>query len=120
MNPSRIQQLRNLGDALAEYVNGENDRRFFNSFLLARRYDDLRSAIIRVSLARLKRDQAPLIAFDPYIEAFEQGEDLPYSDWRLARDLTLIRMIERLHHLGWLQSHREEIPEPEALDEAST
>ncbi|MDI6716649.1 MAG: type I-B CRISPR-associated protein Cas8b1/Cst1 [Actinomycetota bacterium] len=119
MNESRIQHLRQIGDILAEYISSENDRRFFHTFLTARRYDDLRAALIRVSVGRLKRGQSPLITFEPYIEAFEQGEDLPYSDWRLARDLVLIRMIERLYQLGWIQANKDELPEPEIVEELS-
>lgn len=119
MNPNRIEQIRKLGDTLAEYVSSENERRFFQSFLMARRYDNLRALLIRASVARIKQGQPPLIAFDPYTEVFEEGEDLPYTDWRLARDLVLIRMIEQLHQLGWLQAHAEEIPES-AMEEETT
>ncbi len=119
MNPNRIEQIRRLGDTLAAYVSGENERRFFQSFLMARRYDDLRALLIRASVARIKGGQAPLVAFDPYIEVFEEGTDLPYTDWRLARDLVLIRMIEQLHHLGWLQTHAEEIVEPTEEEESN-
>ena len=113
MEQRRIEQIRDLGDTLAEYVYHENDRRFFQTFLTVRRYDNLREALIRVSVARIKKGQPPLVTFDPYIEIFEQGVDLPDANWRLIRDLTLIRMIERLYQLGWIQAHAEELPEPE-------
>ncbi len=117
MEQNRIQEIRNLGDKLAEYVNSEYDKRFFHSVLTARRYDDLRAALIRVSIAQMKRGLPPVVTFDPYVEVFEQGEELPYSDWRLVRDLLLIRMIERLHELGWIQTHVGELPEPEVVPE---
>jgi len=120
MNQSRIQQIRELGDSLAKYVATENDRRFFHTFLTARRYDDLRAVLIRTSVAQIKRGQPPIIAFDPYIGIFEEGEDLPYSDWRLARDLVLIRMIEQLHEIGWIQTHAKELPEPEVAEDEGT
>jgi CRISPR-associated protein Cst1 len=63
----------------------------------------------------MKRGKAPVITFDPFIDIFEVGEDLPYNDWRLARDLVLIRMIEKLHELGWIQANIEELPEPETV-----
>ncbi|MDH7578368.1 MAG: type I-B CRISPR-associated protein Cas8b1/Cst1 [Bacillota bacterium] len=113
MDLARIQQIRDLGDALAGYVYHENDRRFFHTFLTARRYDILREALIRVSVARIKKGQPPLVTFDPYIEIFEHGRELPDANWRLARDLVLIRMIERLYQLGWIQAHAAELPEPE-------
>ncbi len=112
MDRERIERIRRLGDELAEYVSAENDRRFFHAFLTAQRYDILRAVLIRTSIARLKRSQSPLVAFDDYISIFEEGEDLPYSDWRLARDLVLIRMVEQLYNKGWIQKHTDELPEP--------
>jgi len=119
MNPNRIDQIRKLGDALAEYVSGENDRRFFQSFLMVSKYGPMRALLIRASVARIKQGRPPLVAFDPYMEVFEEGEDLPNADWRLARDLVLIRMIEQLYQLGWLQAHAEEIPEPTVEEETT-
>lgn len=117
MERQRVQRIRQLGDTLAEYVHGENDRRFFRSFATARYPDQVRAALIRASIARVKKGTSPLVAFETYIDVFEEGEDLPRFDWRLARDLVLIRMVERLYDLGWLQSHAEELPEPEDNDD---
>jgi CRISPR-associated protein Cst1 len=113
MDAKRVQQIRELGDTLAEYVHRENDRRFFQAFYTARNYNNLREALIRVSVARIKKGQPPLIDFDPYIEIFEHGENLPDVNWRLIRDLVLIRVIERLYELGWIQEYAKEMPEPE-------
>lgn len=111
MNKERIEQIRRLGDALADYVNTENDRRFFHAFLTAQRYETLRAILLRASIARLKQNQAPLVTFDDYIAIFEEGEDLPHSDWRLAKDLVLIRMVEQLYQKEWIQKHAAELPE---------
>lgn len=111
MERERIERIRALGDALAEYVQGENDRHFFRNFMTAQRADHLRATLIRASVARMRKGRPPLVAFDPYIEVFEVGEDLPRFDWKLARDLVLIRMVERLYALGWIQSHAQELPE---------
>lgn len=111
MERERIERIRAMGDALAEYVHGENDRHFFRNFMTAQRADHLRSTLIRANVARMKKGQSPLVAFDPYIEVFEMGEDLPRFDWKLSRDLVLIRMVERLYELGWIQSHAQELPE---------
>ncbi len=117
MNRERIERIRKLGDDLAEYVDSENDRRFFHAFLTAQRYDTLRAVLLRASIARLKRSQSPLVAFDDYISIFEEGEDLPYSDWRLARDLVLIRMVEQLYRKEWIQKHAAELPETGAEED---
>jgi len=120
MDTTRIEHIRTLGDTLADYVYSENDRRFFHTFLTAGRYNDLRLALIKASTARVKRGQPPLITFDQFIAIFEEGEEIPYSDWRLARDLVLIRMIERLYDQGWLQTHADMLPEVEAEDETGS
>ncbi|MGQ9593101.1 MAG: type I-B CRISPR-associated protein Cas8b1/Cst1 [Anaerolineae bacterium] len=111
MDEMRIQHIRDLGDRLAKYVHAQNDRRFFQTFLTARQYDDIRFALIRASVAEVKRGRPPLVSFEPYIAIFEEGTDLPHVNWRLSRDLVLIRMVEQLYCLGWLQQHAEELPE---------
>ena len=111
MDKARIEHIRTLGDTLADYVRTENDRRFFHTFLTATRYDHVRNALIKASLARLKRGESPLITFDQFIAIFEEGEELPRFDWSLARDLVLIRMIEQLYQQGWLKSHADILEE---------
>jgi CRISPR-associated protein Cst1 len=119
MDKERIEQIRQLGDRLASYVSAENDRKFFTTFYVERRsYEVLRNALIRANLAWVKRGQPPLITLDPYIQVFEQGDDVPFPDWRLARDLVLIRMIEQLHQQGWLAKNREVITESADEDDS--
>lgn len=121
MNPNRIERIRALGDDLAQYVHDENDARFFGRFYgEQKRYDLVRNELIRVSNARLKRGQPPLVKFEPYMEIFEDTDERGRSDWRLARDLVLIRMIEKLYELRWIQQHADAIPEPrEELEETA-
>jgi CRISPR-associated protein Cst1 len=117
MDRQRIDQIRIMGDRLAEYVNGQNDRRFFRDFYTVQQYDHLRAALIKVNIAHVKRGNQPIIAFDPYVEIFEEGDGLHRSDWRLARDLLLIRMVESLHGKGWLSRNMDivdETPENES------
>ena len=59
----------------------------------------------------VQRGNPPLVTLDPYIDVFEDGDEMARSDWRLARDLVLIRVIEQLFQQGWLGSHPEAIPE---------
>lgn len=98
----RIEQIRDLGDRLAAYVAGENDRRFFTAFYNAGKYLHLRNTLIKANLAHVKRGNPPLVTLEPYIQVFEEGFDVERPDWRLAADLVLIRMIEQLYELGWL------------------
>ena len=110
MNSQRVQQIRELGDRLANYIVEENDRRFFASFLEPR-YDIFRNNLIKANTAHVRRGNPPLIRLDPYIEVFEEGDEVAAPNWRLARDLVLIRMVEQLHDRGWLARNRESIPE---------
>ena len=112
MNASRIERIRELGDQLAAYVHAENDQKFFTTFYAEqRRYDVIRNALIKVNHARLKRGQPPIIKLDPYLEVFEDVDENGRSDWRLARDLVLIRMIERLYDLKWIEQHPDALPD---------
>ena len=118
MEQERINHIKSLGDVLAQYVKEENDRRFFHTFLTTNRYADLRLALIKAGHARIRKGHAPLITFDQFIAVFEQGDNLPQHDWRLARDLVLIRMIEQLYQAGWVKEHVDELGEIEESAEA--
>jgi len=111
MKGSRINHIREIGDQLAEYVNEENDKKFFSTFYSEYRYGAIRNALIRVNHSRLKQGKPPIIKFEPFIEVFEEVDDKGRSDWRLARDLVLIRMIERLYELKWIEKHTEDLAE---------
>lgn len=110
MEKDRIEEIRKMGDRLADYVTGENDRRFFRDFFMERRYDNFRTSLIKANVAHVRRGNPPLITLDPYLEVFEAGYEVSRSDWQLARDLVLIRMIERLYQQGWLGAHPDAIP----------
>ncbi|MGB9803122.1 hypothetical protein, partial [Desulfofundulus sp.] len=111
VDKERIQQIRDLGDRLAAYVSGENDRRFFTVFFSEQDYRIFRNALIKANLAHVRRGNPPLITLEPYINIFEDGTDVARPDWRLARDLVLIRMIEQLYNLGWLGKNIDALPE---------
>mgnify|MGYP001409817466 CR=1 FL=1 len=110
MEKEKIEQIRKMGDALAKYVSNENDRRFFATFFKESRYDYLRNALIKANLAYVKQGNSPFLELDPYIAVFEDGEEMAGREWKLARDLVLIRMIEQLHISGWLSKNQDAIP----------
>ena len=112
MDKERVEAIRQMGERLADYVSMENDRRFFREFYTVQRYDYFRTTLIKANLAHVRRGKPPIIEFDPYIEVFEEGNELAREDWRLARDLVLIRMVECLYDLGWLGRNVDAIPEP--------
>ncbi|MBI1298730.1 type I-B CRISPR-associated protein Cas8b1/Cst1 [bacterium] len=107
MEPHRIEQIRKMGDGLAEYVSVQNDRRFFRDFFTLQNYDYLRTSLIKANLVHVRAGHSPILALDPFIEVFEDGNELARRDWRLARDLVLIRMVEQLHTKGWLGQNQE-------------
>jgi len=112
LKESRINRIREIGDQLADYVNEENDKKFFSTFCGEQsRYGIVRNALIRVNCYRLKQGKPPILKFDPFVEVFEEQDENGRSDWRLARDLVFIRMIERLYDLKWIEKHVEEMPE---------
>lgn len=111
MDENRIASIRSLGDALAQYILNTNDRAFFNAFWMGRNYGEVRAALIRASQREVRAGRPPLIGLDQFLAVFEQYEGAPAADWRLGRDLTLIRLLEQLYQKNWLQQHAEEIPE---------
>jgi CRISPR-associated protein Cst1 len=113
MDKERIENIRIMGDNLAEYVSSQNDRRFFRDFYTTQNYGYLRTALIKANLAHVRQGNPPIITLDPYIEVFEEGNELAHPDWRLARDLVLIRMIECLYEQGWLGNNVDVISEAE-------
>ena len=111
MEKERIEQIRKLGERLADYVSEENDRAFFRRFFSERRYDNFRTMLIKANIAYTRRGHPPLITLEPYIDVFEVGDEIPSFDWRLARDLVLIRMVEYLyeHKREWLTQNLDEV-----------
>ncbi|MGC1378522.1 MAG: hypothetical protein WA821_19985, partial [Anaerolineales bacterium] len=97
MEQQRIENIRQMGDALAAYIQQQNDKRFFRNFYVIGRYDYLRNVLIKANTEHVKRGNKPFLALDSYISVFEEGEELARVDWRLARDLVLIRMVEQLY-----------------------
>ncbi len=111
MEKERIEEIRKMGDKLAEYVRSQNDRRFFLNFFSERNPNNVRTLLIRTNLAHVNRGNDPIITFDPYIEVFEEGHELAKPDWWLARDLVFIRMVEQLHDKGWLGENPDVVKE---------
>ncbi len=117
MEKSRVEHIRVLGDRLADYVSSENDRKFFRRFFEEQQYNLFRNAIIKADTAAVRHGNPPLISFDQFIEIFEDGDEIARSDWRLARDLVLIRMIEQLYTTGWLATNVDALPDASSEEE---
>jgi CRISPR-associated protein Cst1 len=117
MEKERIDHIRALGDGLADYINTQNDRRFFTAFYTENRYEFFRTVLIKANLAHVKNGHPPIIALDTYLKVFEENEEFARPDWKLARDLVFIRMVERLHEAGWLGKNPDALPEQAVIPE---
>jgi CRISPR-associated protein Cst1 len=120
MDATRIERIRNLGDKLALYVEKEGGKRFFRSFFTENRPSYFRTLLIKANYEHIKHGNPSLFDMETYIEVFdifEEGYEVMRSDWRLARDLVLMRMIDKLQQ-KWLPQNRDAIPEEELESEA--
>ncbi len=117
MDTGRIEAIRKLGDALAGEISTRDDRSLWGRAYRAGRYGEIRLLLIRASRARIKRGDQPVASFDDFLQVFEEGEELPRVDWRLAWDLVLIRVIEKLYEAKWFDKHRDALDEEEKESE---
>lgn len=112
MDEVRITQIRQLGDQLAAYVKKQNDKRFFRNFYLEGKYPSFRALLLKANTGHVQRGHPPILTLDTYTTVFEDGEELGKSNWTLARDLVLIRMIEQLYAGdNWFRQNEDAFPE---------
>ncbi len=101
MEKKRITAIKELGDRLAAYVDDSGDKRFFRNFYVVSRGDVFRNELLRAAKNAASPGKAPLFTYESFCTVFfapDGDEDLRF-DWKLARDLTFIRMLE------WLSEH---------------
>ena len=110
MEKERITEIRQLGDTLASYVLEQNDKAFFRNFYKARFANDFRTLLIRANYKWVQAGHEPLIILDPYITVFEEGYEMMAPNWKFARDLVLLRMIETLYKSGWFGNNPDAFP----------
>ena len=116
MDAQRIEAIRKLGSQIAEEIATESDRRLWWNVYSAENYRAVRLTLIRTSERRLKRGESPIVSFDEFLQVFEEGEELPRIDWRLAWDLVLIRVIESLYEQKWFEKNKEVLEEAEQVE----
>jgi CRISPR-associated protein Cst1 len=119
VDASRIQAIRDLGDALAQEIDEQNDRQLFRrAVFLTTGYPTVRRELIRVSRQRVQRASTPLLDFDAFLLIFEEGEEVERRDWRLAWDLVVVRLIDQLHERKWFAEHKDIVQEESEAAEA--
>lgn len=115
VDKERIEVIRMVADRIAEYIDRENDKGLFKVFLRGKKgYSELRWMLIRAD-HESARNAAPLFSMEEFIAVFDDMNDRYW--WMMARDLMLIRMIERLHALKWIQANREVLVPPKEEDD---
>lgn len=120
IDKERIASIKQLADRLADYIQGY-DPRLFKRLLWARNDYTIRLELQKAANAAQRYSDAPLVPYDEFIRVFFFDEgDAMRPDWYLARDLLMIRIIERLHQSGWIEQHPDitEVDEPETESEA--
>ncbi|PDW04669.1 type I-B CRISPR-associated protein Cas8b1/Cst1 [Candidatus Viridilinea mediisalina] len=102
MHEERVEQIRLLGDKLADYTRRQGGKQFFRQFFTERETYKFLNLLSKTNIAytKLTQGQDTLFDLDGYLLVFMEGDDMLRPDWRLARDLVLIRMVERLK--DWL------------------
>jgi CRISPR-associated protein Cst1 len=117
MDEDRIARIRLLGDKLADYTRNQGGRRFFRTFFTEQNTSNFLSLLSKTNIAYVKYTKGSNTLFDleSYIEVFMDGAELMRPDWRLARDLVLIRMVEQLK--DWIAQNPDALPEEEVQPE---
>jgi CRISPR-associated protein Cst1 len=110
MDQRRIEAIRQLGDRIAAAIC-DGDRRLFSSLRRVSGYRDVRGLLLRAGTRYLQEHDELLLSFDDFLLIFEEGEEVPRVDWRLAWDLVFLRVLEQLHERGWFRQHVEALAE---------
>ncbi len=105
MDYDRIERIKLLGDKLAEYTRQQGGKKFFRQFFIEQKTAPFLNLLSKTNIAYVKFTQGHDTLFDleSYLAVFMDGEELMRPDWRLARDLVLIRMVERLR--DWIANN---------------
>ncbi len=122
MEKKRIAAIKELADRLAAYVDNSGDKRFFSNFYAVSRGDLFRNELLRAAKNAASPGKAPLFTYESFCTVFfaPDGDGDLRFDWRLARDLTFIRMLEWLsEHDKQMLDHMSDLPE-ERTTETST
>ena len=118
IDKERIASIKQLADRLADYIQN-HDARLFKRLFLARNEHHIRLELQKAANAAQRYTGTPLVPYDEFVRVFffDEGEAVR-PDWYLARDLLMIRIIERLHQSGWIEQHPDVVEDQELESEA--
>jgi CRISPR-associated protein Cst1 len=114
MDKRRIEAIRQLGDRLADSIADNNDKRLWWQVYRGGSLAAVRNVLIKESQKNIKTGKEPYVSLDSFLTIFEEGEELARTDWRLAWDLTLIRVIEKLYEKKWFERNKEALESEES------
>ncbi len=122
MDKNRIAEIGKLGDTLAAYVKESGDKRFFREFYIQQKTHDFRTVLLKANRNQVLRGKAPLFGLNSFCTVFfEEDGDTLKLDWKFARDLVYIRMIELLYVKdNWLRENSDALPDEQDMDNASS
>ncbi len=111
MDDKYIEQIRILGDKLARYTRSYGGKRFFRQFFTEQNTSNFLDLLSKtnISYVKLTGGSETLFDLDGFLEVFMDGKELLRPEWRLARDLVLIRMVEQLK--DWIADNPDTVPE---------
>lgn len=106
MNKSRIEAIRAFADKVAGWIEGANDRKLLHALMFDSKPWELRGAFLRAQRESAKTEL--LFGLDEFSNVWLSQE----GDEYLVRDLICLRVVERLHALGFFAAHPDTIPTP--------
>jgi len=114
MDDKYIEQIRILGDKLAQYTRHHGGKRFFRQFFTEQNTSNFLDLLSKTNIAyvRFTHGRETLFDLDDFLAVFMDGRELLRPEWRLARDLVLIRMVEQLK--DWIVANPDTVPEEKA------
>lgn len=110
MKKGRIEAIRAFADKLAQWIFDKTDKKLYHA-LVFDRLGELQHALRRVQ--RESAGGTLLFGLDEYREVWLHED----GDGYLVRDLLCIRIVERLHELGYFSRHPEDALTTEEADQ---
>jgi CRISPR-associated protein Cst1 len=121
MDKQRIDAIGKLGETLAAYVDEFDDQRFLNNFYREQQSGSFRNILLKALRNAATHGKPPLFRYKDFCTVFfELNDETLRLDWKLARDLAFIRMLEWLYdHDKKLQEHMSALAQEQDRDETS-
>ncbi|MCX8112404.1 MAG: hypothetical protein N3E49_04300 [Bacteroidia bacterium] len=111
MTQEQIDIIKRLAADLASLVTTGREPRAHKKLLglggsQVSRYDVWRVLLIRLLRKALSSEGKLLFSLDEYLTLFETAEGYPERNWKLARDLLQIALIEELYKQGYFEKDK--------------